>query len=128
MSFENNENEIMQNIRSDNFYTRLGVLKNASASEIKEAYLKLAVIYHPDKGGDEDDFKNLREAYEAVSVSNTTEESEPEDLAGNKTSVKKKPGDNFDDVIQEGKAKLAAMLARMKAEHAQEDKENGTSK
>ena len=49
------------------FYDVLGVSKNATDKEIKSAFRKLAVKYHPDAGGDEQKFKEISEAYETLS-------------------------------------------------------------
>lgn len=49
------------------YYEILGITKSASADEIKKAFRKLAVQYHPDKdGGDEVKFKEANEAYEVL--------------------------------------------------------------
>ena len=53
------------------FYDILGVSKNADADEIKKAYRKAAIKFHPDKNpGDkasEEKFKEAAEAYEVLS-------------------------------------------------------------
>jgi len=48
-------------------YDALGVEKNASESEIKKAYRKLALSHHPDRGGDASKFKEISEAYQVLS-------------------------------------------------------------
>jgi DnaJ family protein A protein 2 len=51
-------------------YEVLGISRNADDREIKRAYRKMAVQHHPDKGGDEQKFKELSEAYEILHDSN----------------------------------------------------------
>ncbi|NQX82685.1 MAG: molecular chaperone DnaJ [Flavobacteriaceae bacterium] len=55
----------------EDYYETLGVSKSANASEIKKAYRKKAVQYHPDKNPDnkqaEEKFKSAAEAYEVLS-------------------------------------------------------------
>ena len=51
------------------YYEILGVTKGASADEIKKAYRKLAVKYHPDKNpGDKEAEEKFKEAAEAYAI------------------------------------------------------------
>lgn len=49
------------------YYQILGIPRNASKEEIKKAYRRLALKYHPDKsGGNEERFKEINEAYHVL--------------------------------------------------------------
>jgi len=52
------------------FYETLGVSKSASSDELKRAYRKLAMQYHPDRNsgdkGSEQKFKDINEAYDIL--------------------------------------------------------------
>ncbi len=65
------------------FYDILGVSKSASADEIKKAYRKLAIKYHPDKNpGDKEAEENFKEAAEAYDVLSNPEKKQRYDQFG----------------------------------------------
>ncbi len=64
---------------ADDYYKLLGVEKTSSADDIKKAYRKLALRYHPDrnpsdKKGSEEKFKKISEAYAVLSDSEKRKE------------------------------------------------------
>jgi DnaJ family protein A protein 2 len=57
----------MSKTNKKSLYDVLGVTKTDSTKAIKKAYFKLAVIHHPDKGGDPEVFKEITKAHEILS-------------------------------------------------------------
>jgi len=65
------------------YYKKLGVSKSASAGEIKKAYRKLALKYHPDKNsGDKEAEKKFKEISEAYAVLSDPEKKQQYDTYG----------------------------------------------
>jgi DnaJ-class molecular chaperone len=62
----------------ENYYEILGIKRNASFSEIKKAYRKLVLKYHPDRNSNgrkaEERFKKIVEAYEVLSSKESRKE------------------------------------------------------
>ena len=56
-----------------NHHRILGLDKTASQDEVKQAYKKLALLHHPDRGGDPKDFAKITEAYNAIQKNDNVE-------------------------------------------------------
>lgn len=50
----------------NNYRATLGLPDSAGAEDIKKAYRKLAMLHHPDRGGNEETFKTIKAAFETL--------------------------------------------------------------
>ena len=78
------------------YYERLGVSRDADSEQIKKAYRKLAMRYHPDRSDEpdaEDKFKRVTEAYEVLRDPEKRSRSDRFGEAGLGTGAGGRPGD-----------------------------------
>ena len=74
----------LHNMAKRDYYEVLGINKSATADEIKKAYRKMAIKYHPDKNpGDKEAEEKFKEAAEAYSVLKDPEKKAQYDQFGN---------------------------------------------
>ena len=87
------------------YYEVLGVSKNSSEAELKKAYRKLAIKYHPDKNpGDteaEEKFKEAAEAYEVLNNPQKRQQYDQFGHAGMGQSGFGGGGMNMDDIFSQ---------------------------
>ncbi|MEM9417200.1 MAG: molecular chaperone DnaJ [Bacteroidota bacterium] len=85
------------------YYDILGVARNASPEEIKKAYRKVALKYHPDKNpGDkaaEEKFKQAAEAYEVLSNAEKKQHYDRFGHTGANSSSTRGAGMNMEDIF-----------------------------
>lgn len=84
-----------------NPYEILGVDKTASADEIKKAYRKLSKEHHPDKGGNEDKFKEIASAYDTLSNPEKKQQYDTFGESGNPFGGAGNPFGGFEDFISQ---------------------------
>jgi DnaJ-class molecular chaperone len=70
-------------MENKNYYSTLGVEKNASEDDIKKSYKKLALLHHPDKNpGNSESVEKFREVAEAYSVLSNKDKRHQYDMIG----------------------------------------------
>lgn len=107
-------------------YTVLGIDKNATLEDIKKAYKKLALQYHPDKnGGDSQLFKRINEAYQILS-----DPTKRQDYDNSLNGFKNSPFnqhiiiDFVNVVLKVAKETIAARRAQAQSHHEEKGKTN----
>jgi len=92
--------------KKQDYYKTLGIAKGASAKDIKKAFRKMALKYHPDKNPDKDTTKQFRQIAEAYEVLGDEDKRRQYDAKGHNAwgsadSGGFKPGNfNFDDLFK----------------------------
>lgn len=85
------------------YYYILGIKQNASSEDIKKAYRKLSIKFHPDKNDGDDffteRFKEIQEAYEML-IDNTKRNSYDNLKSNNSTTQQPNNGGNFTPEIE----------------------------
>lgn len=64
-------------MRKEECYAKLDLKVNAGPGDVRKAYRKLAMIHHPDKGGNESTFKQITEAYDRIQKNDFAHEQRP---------------------------------------------------
>ena len=77
-------------------YNTLGVNKDASDKEIKEAFKNLAKTHHPDRGGNEAKFKEINSAYDSIKTAEKRQEYDMAQRFGDGNFSFSTSGDPFD--------------------------------
>ncbi|MDH3394494.1 MAG: DnaJ domain-containing protein, partial [Desulfobulbaceae bacterium] len=98
------------------YYKLLGVAKSATAAEIKKAYRKLALKYHPDRNPDnkqaEEQFKKISEAYAVLSDPEKRQQYDTYGSAGFQQRFSQEDifrGSNLNDILREFGFNLGGM-------------------
>ena len=68
---------------SKNYYQILQITNQSTEREIKKNYYKLSFTYHPDKGGDKEEFSKITEAYDVLIDVNKRNEYDAKSKWGN---------------------------------------------
>ena len=79
------------------YYSILGINKDASDKDIRKAYKKKSMQHHPDRGGNEEEFKKVNEAYSTLKDPAKRQQYDTPDSRYNFTSNHFRHGNPFGD-------------------------------
>ncbi len=112
---------LVEGVKSKSDYAILGVENGASDNEVKKAYHKLALKYHPDYGGDAKKFNEVHSAYDRIVSGNAKKSSNQKVVKAYQCSDMRHVFKNFDKARKEVQSemddqmKLACLQVRDKA-------------
>jgi DnaJ-class molecular chaperone len=84
------------------YYSTLGVPRGASDDDIKKAYRKLAMQHHPDRGGDQNKFQQIQEAYDTLGDAGKRQQydnPQPQGFGGDGFHFQFNGGGGFEDIF-----------------------------
>ena len=84
------------------YYSILGVPKNASEKDLKTAYKKASMQHHPDRGGDGETFKQINEAYSTLKdpvKRQQYDNPQPQQHRYNTSNMHQPGGPGFEDIF-----------------------------
>ena len=119
------------------YYTTLGVAKNATPDEIKKAYRRLASQHHPDKGGDTTKFQQIQSAYDTLSDPQKRQQYDNPQPQFNQNGFHFNFGNNMDDffgafglhdILKQQANQKRNQLLRTRVEVSLMDSYNGSTK
>lgn len=82
------------------YYSVLGVDKNATDNDIKRAYRRLASQHHPDKGGDKSRFQEVQEAYSVLGDTEQRKRYDNPAMNFSGYTAQSGPHFNFNDIFE----------------------------
>ncbi len=85
----------------------LGISNNSTQHEIREAFRKLALMHHSDRGGEDEQFKKIKQAYEDLKLGKKYPDTDEEQ----KRKSRVYSGDSDDDIIKKNRL-LAEEISR----------------
>lgn len=94
----------------ENNFEILGLAEGASKREIQEAFRKLALKHHSDRGGDEEKFKKIKQAYEDLKIGKTHPDTDKERLRKSQVYT----GDDEEEIRRRNKIIAGELYEEMK--------------
>ena len=92
-------------------YEILGIFDGASKREIQEAFRKLALEHHSDRGGNEEEFKKIKQAYEDLKIGKKYPDSDKEKQRKSKVFS----GDDEEEIRRRNKIIAKELSQEMKS-------------